>query len=276
MTDTTSTSDVAAALAEARPNISTVDVAAPASVVAVARRVDVAVDIIDLERHQDQPARHKGDIKALSADGFIDAVRRLDPDLDTAVAYADIDACRIVAILNDDDHLAPGWRDMRVTFEPTATPEWNHWIDGQGLAEQDRFARIIEEGELEIRNPSATVMLELAQTFHASSSAKFKQAGRLRDGRTQLVYEEEIEATAGEGLVAIPDLFTIEVRPFYGAESRTIECRLRYRLDRGDLKIGYTIHRPDEIRREAFHEDVMGRVDASGMSVLDAIAPSAR
>lgn len=271
------TTDLAAALDAARPNATQIDVAAPSSVVALTRRDDVVVEIVDLEAHQPTPTRQSGIIRALNADGFIRTVQRLEVQgIQEAVVYADADACQLVAILNDDTAGVPGWRDMRVGFEPQATPEWSHWINNQGLVEQAKFAKALEDGETEIRTPSATVMLDLAQTFNASTTAKFKQAGRLKDGRTQLVYEEEIDATAGEGIAAVPDSFTIEVRPFYGAEPVTVECRLRYRIDRGDLRIGYTIHRPEEIRRTSFAVDVVGKVEAAGLAVLDAVPALAR
>ncbi len=266
--------DVAAALDAARPNVESLAQPCP-GVELLATRNDVKVHTVDLERWADEPTRARGLRRAVTAGGFVDLVNRLG-DVRTIV-YADLDQCELHAVLNDDvDGLTTGWRDHRVLFTPHPTPEWKLWIGGAGLKAQDEFAAILEEGETEIRNPSATVMLELAETFHASTSAKFKQAGRRRDGRTQLVYEEEIEATAGEGMVEIPDSFTIEVRPFYGASPVEVECRLRFRVARGDLAIGYVIHRPDEIRRASFERDVIGTI-TSGLSdaiqVVEALAP---
>lgn len=274
MTDTPP-GDIAAALDAARDNTEIIDPGLDiAGVAVVARRQDVDVEVVDLTKHLAAPHRSKGTTKALTAEGFIAGITRLvDTD---AIVYADIDTCTLVAILNDDEPEGAGWRDHRVTYTPQPTPEWLLWTSNQGLHDQAKFARIIEDGEVDIRNPSATVMLDMAQTFNASSTAKFKQAGRLKDGRTQLVYEEEIDASAGEGMVSIPDVFTVEVRPFYGALPRTVECRLRFRLDRGELKIGYTISRPDEIRRESFLGDVIGAVTTAGLTVLDAIPADPR
>lgn len=262
--------DVGAALDAARPNIDTVD--AVNGAVVVAHRDDVLIDTHDLERFAANPTRSRGNRAALTADGFTDLVKRFGYEGTTV--YANVDSCSLVAVLNDD-YEDPGWRDDRVTFTPTPTPEWKHWTEHQGLTEQGKFAEVIEAGETEIRTPSATIMLQIAETFHASTQAKFKQAGRLKDGRVQLVYEEDIDAAAGEGLVAIPDVFVIEVRPFYGAEPVSVECRLRYRLDRGELKIGYFIHRPAEILRESFIGDVKAQVaEQVPYPVVDAHPPA--
>lgn len=272
MTDPNPTGDVAAALAAAEEHAQVLPDVEDGNLLIVARRTDRAIDTLDLERFLPAPTRPRGTVQALTAQGFVDAFTHRTVDETPAVVYADVDAVRLVAVLNDDEADRPGWRDHRITYEPLLTPEWRHWAGHQGLGSQERFAQALEDGETEIRKPSATKMLELAQTFHASVGAKFKQAGRLRDGRTQLVYEEEIEATAGDGMAEIPDTFTIEVRPFYGAKPVEVVCRLRYRLERGQLVIGYTIQRPDEIVRTSFETDVVGRVrdQLKGSPVIEA------
>lgn len=276
--DPTIVGDVAAALDAARPNTEILDTIDMAAAQLVAWRTDVHLEVHDLERYFPFPARSRGTRIAVTAAGFVATLRAVHNDGDPlgAAIYADPDACRLVAILDDDDIEGPGWRQHRVDYTPQSTPEWRLWVEGQGLQPQDKFAATIEAGESEIHTPSATVMLELAETFHASTSAKFKQAGRRRDGRTQLVYEEEVEAAAGEGMVDIPDRFTIEVRPFYGANPVLVDCRLRYRLVRGELTIGYTIHRPDEVRRQSFLTDVIGHVTAElpAWPLLEAKAPA--
>jgi uncharacterized protein YfdQ (DUF2303 family) len=252
------TSGVAAALEAAQPAAKILDQQLVNDVLVIAERQDGRTHQLDLERYLPDPARSRGTVQALTAAGFVASFKHRSTAW--SVIYADTDQTCLVAVLNDDDDQTPGWRDHRITYTPQPTPEWRHWTTHQGLHSQDVFARALEEGETEIRNPSATVMLELAETFHASVGAKFKQAGRRTDGRTQLVYEEEIEATAGEGMAEIPDSFTIEVRPFYGARAVEVVCRLRYRLNRGELQIGYRIHRPDEIVRHAFDTDVVGSI----------------
>ncbi len=278
MTDTTTpVGDVAAALDAARPLVQTVDHTADPHVIVTATpsgHGSVTTIEHDLERYLPGPQRQRGTVQAYTAAGFVAAFQQRTIEGSPATIYADLDTCRLTAVLNDDIDDTAGWRDHRITYRPQPTPEWAHWTSHQGLVSQAEFAAALEEGETELIDPAPTVMLEIAQTFHASTSAKFKQHGRLRDGRTQLVYEEDIDAKAGdgEGLVTIPDTFTIRVRPFYGAEDVDVPCRLRYRVERGDLRIGYTIHRPDEVVRTSFIEDVVGHVagELSGWPVIDA------
>lgn len=262
-------SGVQAALDAAVPHVEVVETpAAGHSVVVVAYRNDRTVAQLDLERYLTGPTRARGTLQVFTADGFVTAYRQRtfedDPDGNPGptVSYADPDRCRLVAVLNDDHPGSPGWRDHRIELTLKPTPEWELWSGGQGLGSQEHFAEVIEAGEKEIVDPSPTVMLDIAQTFHASMGAKIKRANRLRDGRTQFVYDEDIEASAGAaGELTIPDKFTIRVRPFYGAQPVDVECRLRYRVDRGGaFVIGYTMDRADEVRRESFATDVLGQV----------------
>lgn len=271
--DFTTPTEIGAALDAAQPGAQVVPHRGPDRLLLVATRPGHTTVEHDLERYLPAPARQRGTVRALTADGFVDAFQtRTEVDSPAAV-YADVDTLELVAVLNDDQGAGTGWRDHRITYNERWAPEWRHWLGRQGLGSQERFAETIDDGETEIREPSATQMLEIAETFHASTSAKFKQAGRQRDGRVQLAYEEEIEASAGDGgLVAIPETFTIEVRPFYGAQPRMVTCRLRFRLTKGELAIGYKIHRPDEIVRDAFLTDVVGHIRGalSGFPVIEA------
>jgi len=265
--------DVQAALDAAEKLADIVDSLDEHQVLTVAHRNDVTLTQIDLERYLDQPDRQRGTVKAITAEGFVTAFKQRTLDHTPAAVYADPGNCRLVAVLNDDEGDAAGWRDHRIELALADAPEWIHWTGNQGLGTQTRFAEAIEGGETEIVSPSATVMLEIAQTFDASVGAKFKQRGRLKDGSTQFVYEAEVDAKAStsEGEVRIPDRFTISVRPFYGAAAREAECRIRYRVSSDGLQIGYTIYRPDEIRHTAFTEDVVGwvREELAGFPIIE-------
>lgn len=251
--------DVAAALDAAQPSVEVIEIDGDLHVIATAP--GASAQTIHLERYRSEPSRPRGTVRAVTAAGFVTAVETRGK---TGVLYADPDACKLVAVLNDG-----GWRDDRVDLDLRPTPEWALWTGHQGLTSQEKFAAVIEEGAEEIVTPSPVSMLELAQTFHASTSAKFKQAGRLVDGRTQFTYEEEVDAKAGEGgALAIPAEFTLGLRPFFGADRIEVKARLRYRLSRGDLQIGYFLHRADDVRRAAFEEVTASVGSALGLPLV--------
>lgn len=224
--------------------------------------------LVDLEKFADRPRRARGTITARTLDGVSDGIaRHRTPDV-SPVLYHDSETLQVTAVLND--HLGPvapdgitGWRDHRITWTPTLTPEWRHWSINQGLHDQLRFAEILEDGEAEIADPPVADMLEIANTLHGSSSAKYRAIGRPKTGITQLLYEETSDVKAGEkGDLSIPDEFTIVVRPFFGSDPWRVKARIRFRTKEGRLTIGYQLHRPDDVIRQAFDTHVEALIGA--------------
>lgn len=211
---------------------------------------------VDTEVIASAPRRSRGLVKVHDAASFVHAVKlRLGENPDyPAVVYADEERMQLVAVLNDDYPDEPGWRDHRVELTLRPRPEWLHWRAKSGsFLDQEKFAEHIEEGLPELVNPSAADMLDLAQTFQASTSGRFKQSGKLASGAVQFVYEEDIEATAGVGgTLAIPEKLTLGVAPFFGSDRFEVTARFRYRLKAGELTLGYILDRPLEVERAAF------------------------
>lgn len=210
----------------------------------------------DFERYTANPRRSKGTVRVNTAESFVIAVHDRDaPDKPAPTIYADPERHGLIAILNDDRGSDTGWRDYRVELALRNTQEWGHWLshDGQ-LLSQEKFAQHMEDGIPELRNPPAADVLDLAQTFHATTAARFKSGRRLASGETQFVYEEEIDAKAGTaGTLAIPSELELELAPFYGSALVPVKAHFRYRLNRdAGLQLGYKIVRPHEVEDAAF------------------------
>jgi uncharacterized protein YfdQ (DUF2303 family) len=231
--------------------------------------------------------RARADVSATTAGGFVRAVSQRREDVDeggvamaassvTPVLYADEDSQALVFILNDDWNGVPGWRDHRVALRLRKTPEWEHWrkYDDQ-LLDQEKFAEVIEDGLLEIVDPAAATMLSIAETFHATVGVKYKSQNVLSTGQRQLIYEEDIQASAGVGgEITMPQEMTLGVRPFFGSPSVQVQARLRFRMQTGNLTLGYTLIRPEDIERAAYtlvKEEI--ERDLS-LDAIDASAPS--
>lgn len=235
--------------------------------------------LLDLQPHEAQPRRARGTITVHDGRSFCRALTQRSPGPDAAdyepVLYADAEHAALVAILNDDGHDGSGWRDYRIALALRPTPEWTRWKNGQGLGDQGRFAQAIEDGEDEIVDPSPALMLEIAQTFSASVGSKFGQATRLKDGRRQLSYVENIEANAGEtGNLVLPDEFLIRLAPYVGADEVDVRCRIRFTVRAAQLQIGYVLVHPEKVEADAF-DVVLAEVQAtSGQEAIAGPAPS--
>ncbi|HET7486864.1 MAG TPA: DUF2303 family protein [Acidimicrobiales bacterium] len=175
--------------------------------------------------------------------------------------YADVQQARLTAVLNGHDDTLAGWGDHRATLAMRKTEEWKRWLARNGeIGKQTDFAEHIEDCLADIVEPEGAVMLELAQHFQAATKVAFKQAARLANGQRQLVYEETVEAKAGQrGDITIPETFIIGVAPFEGSAAFRVNVRLRYRIGEGRLAIGYILDRPDKVMKAAF-DDVLAEV----------------
>lgn len=233
------------------------------------------------EVYEPQPRRLRGTIIVSDAASFRQAVNdRTAQELNPPTIYADDQAHKLTAVLNDDRADGPGWRDYRVESQLLHTPEWLHWRskDGQ-LMSQEAFAEHIEDGIPELVTPPAGEVLDLAQTFHATTAARFKSGRRLASGETQFMYEEQMEAKAGTaGTIEIPSELVLSVAPFKGGDPLSMTALFRFRVNReAGLLLGYKLQRPYEVEDDAF-ERVVQRVtsDLSDLHVITGPAPTPR
>lgn len=207
------------------------------------RTVDVEAA---LATHRDAPVRAKGTVQLGTVDSLINYT--LQHKTDGTDVWVHPTEGKVVAVLNNHAP-APGWGDHRAVLNLVVTDEWKFWMGLNGkMVDQQQFANHIEEGQKEIVDPPAATMLEIAQTLHAQVGADFTSAIRLTDGNVQVKYVEETKATAGKaGDLKIPATFQVGIAPFQGEDPFRITARLRYRVNGGDLKIGYILDRPQDV-----------------------------
>lgn len=221
------------------------------------------VEAVDSERFLARPRRRSGTVVALDADSFGRLIVDLGPDNGRATIYADVQALLLTGVLNDHDTNA-GWRDHRVTLSIVRTPQWERWIaQNDKLNDQTTFALHLEENMADVIDPPGADLLELAQSFEATIDAQFKSAARLKDGARQFTYTEVIDARAGkDGQIVVPEGFTLSVEPVEGADPVTVRAKLRFRINSGQLRIGYTLEDPAGVERKAF-DDVVDKVESA-------------
>lgn len=206
-----------------------------------------------LEKYRDEPDRKRGNFWPQTVDSFIDYVG--DQKTNTTTVWVTPNEGHIEALFNDHGVEAsqPGWGDHRAILDLIESPEWEFWLrhDGELLA-QVEFANHIEEGLADLLDPAGADMLEIAQKIEGTNSVAFKSKIDLTSGEVRVGYDEQIEASAetAAGQLAIPKTFTIGIAPFVGEDAFKLTCRLRYRVQGGNLLLGYKIDRPDAAVRE--------------------------
>lgn len=228
----------------------------------------------DLDEYRARPRRKRGGFVVHDADSFIGYLKK--HGVTETEVWADVRTQRVVAVVNAHDGLADadstavdadehaGWSDHRLELILHKTPAWLAWerYDRKWL-DQLGFAEHVEERSVDVVEPAAAELLEVAQTFTAKRNVNFESSQRLSTGVVTLEYRESDEVKAGKkGQLQFPEQIKLGLVPFEGGARFGVTARLRYRIVDGVLKIGYVLDRPEDVLRTAFLDDVTRIADA--------------
>ncbi|MFD5682154.1 DUF2303 family protein [Streptomyces bacillaris] len=230
-------------------------------------------------QHTGVPARKSGATVVRDVNSFL-AYFDKHGDESTEV-YADVESRTITAVLDAHTAEAARWGGHRLELRLRATSAWTAWMGANNdLMSQALFAEFIEDNLVDLVEPDSATMLELAQSFEATTSAEFQSSQRLDSGQRRFSFVEDVQAKAGhKGEITIPATLMLALRPFEGTEPYAVTARFRYRLDRqkGELRLGFKIERPEDTLASAFN-DIRALVDdgiPEGIAVLNG-APAHR
>lgn len=198
-------------------------------------------------------------------------------DADSRV-FADRDGGKFTAVLDyhvsDDGRLHTArWGTHKAVLQLRHTEEWTAWLakSGQKMT-QAEFAEFIEDNAPDIFEPPSAIMLELATTLDATTSAQFEQATNLHNGQVQLSFREDVKGTfGGAEKKTVPREFKIQVSVYEGQPLIVVVARIRYRITGGKLTIWYDLLHTDRRKREAF-ELVTDQIAKAGISVFNGAA----
>jgi uncharacterized protein YfdQ (DUF2303 family) len=207
------------------------------------------------------PVRIERTVTVTSASSFMQYFNRFG-DIDSMI-FVDIEKQRFLGIV--DYHMAqygeggsePRHCSHKVVYDCPLTPEAKKWFDNDKKPmDQTQFASFIEDGLLEITEPSGGEMLEIASTLQAKNAVNFRSGIRLDNGQAQMTYEENIQGSAGvTGELKIPQKIAIVLRIFRGdIAGYRIEANFRYRIKEGKLTMWYELIRPHVVREDAVKE----------------------
>lgn len=212
---------------------------------------------IDLtaDRWLDQPKRKTGNVVVRDAASFLAYWGKHSTG--ASEVYADRDQLAVTAVIDahGSDTTATDWGQHRLVLQLRHSPSFKAWLELSGkLVTQTQFAEFIEDRRADIIDPTAADVLELAQTFEATTKVSFRSSNRLKSGERQLSYVESVDASAGQrGELTIPDALSLAVPIFEGAAvADAVTARLRYRIEDGRLRLGVVLDRIAEVVDGAF------------------------
>lgn len=215
---------------------------------------DGRVERVDLSgpEHTGEIARKTGRTVVRDAASFLTYWAKHHDD--ASEIYSDVEQLTVTAVLDAHAANSPGFGEHRLHLALRKTKAWEEWtaMDGK-LLTQDQFANFLEDHLPNLVEPDAATMLEIAQSIKASTKAEFQSSSRLQSGERKFSFVEDTKASAGaKGDIAIPEVFKIAVPPFEGADAYSMTARFKYRIDRGQLALGFKLEQPEERARAAF------------------------
>lgn len=207
----------------------------------------------------DDAPRKTGTVRAESLASLVDYVER-HHDNETAILASPTDNA-ILGVIDwhsaDDDRVKGGFGRHKVELKLQHTEQWKAWLGINGKAmHQKTLAEFIEENLGDIVKPDAASVLEAVLTLSGKRSVNFKNATRLANGDTSLVWEETTEAKAGQtGDMTVPSEIELELPIYQGCEEETtfkIRTMFRYNVEGGSLTFKLQMLGIERIERLAF------------------------
>ncbi len=185
--------------------------------------------------------------------------------LDSFVQYInDYDDGKTALFVDDDKHIftavfdyhqkgQPDHCDFKAVYHCPFSDEWKEWSgSNKARMSQFDFASFIENNIEDIVEPSGAEMLSCALALESTKKADFSSSIRLNNGEVQLKYEENIQGASKNSSVNIPEVFSIGLPVFKKGEPYKVRCRLRYRINDGNLALWYEMIKPSRVIDDAF------------------------
>ncbi len=224
------------------------------------------------------PVRKKGTTVLNDAESFVTVVN--DQKGSGTRLFSTIAPPTFTAVFNHHAD-GPGWGDHRARYNAPLAPEWTAWtgMDGKKQNQVD-LAQFIENNLMDVAflepfnghpgSPDGSTLLEVCRTLEAKKKVDFKSAIRLADGSTQFTYNEDVQGSARQGLLQVPEQFTLAIPVFENGAKWRVDVRLRYRIqDGGALVMWLELIRPHKVIEGAVQELREQIAKDTGLQILN-------
>ena len=227
---------------------------------------------VDVTDHMEAPPRTRQKVTAHTLGGFLSYVERFKNEETTL--FVDPTTGAMNAIFDYHTPESAAHTDHRISFSPSLSPEWKRWDRRSGeLYGQVEFSEFIEEHVEDITDPTGSKMLSVARNLEANKKVEFKSTHRPDTGDVQLKYQEETKGELGDsGSMPIPEYVKLGIPIFEGGSPYEVECRLRWRINGGTLKMGVKILRSDDLKRDAIESMVDELEETAGETPIHEVS----
>lgn len=213
---------------------------------------------IDTDKYAETPRHVEAARVVTDAASFANYVNR-HKTAGTEV-FAHTNSSTVVAIIDSHEGTGAdaGWQKHRLTLALEKSKSWLAWeaVDGK-LLDQATFADFLDDRWSDVIDPDPALMVDLATTFQAKTKVDFDSGVRMDSGEVKLTYAETVTARAGQkGEITIPKKVKLALRPYVGGPIYSLWAHFRYRLQGGDVVMGFRLERPENTLDAAFADIV--------------------
>lgn len=235
------------------------------------------ISVLDEVMAARPPLERKGTANVETLASFIDLTNRHKDAGSAIFAKTSWPNPALTAVIDyhTTDHEAR-FGKHRIHYAFPVTDEFKVWVgfNGKELTQHD-FAEFLEEHAAELSAPdqweintfeplfkerfaTPAEIIDLSRFLEVNVGSKVKNAGRLKSGERQLVFETEHTNAAGEP-IDIPGIFIVSVIPFLSGDNAgekvRIPARLRYRVS-GGVVFYYQLYRWEDVLRDRVQLDL--------------------
>jgi uncharacterized protein YfdQ (DUF2303 family) len=213
-----------------------------------------------LEGMLPRPTKKRSTIHLDTLQSYIDFVSKYQ-DMDTKAFYRINNKSGLRFETVFDFHEEKGdaaWCQDVAIYSPEFNVEWKEWMELDGKSTPQReFAEFLESHAVEIREPSAATMLEVATTLTMKTGVDFGSQVDLRHGNQSIRYTEVTEVNSGKtGDLEVPRRLLLAIAPFPGGPRYEVEALLRIRVQDRKLAFVLKLERPHKVVEAAVQEMV--------------------
>lgn len=197
---------------------------------------------------------------------FGDARTIILGDYDAGTITARIDFHHMTPGTDTWDYAQPDHDRHRATLRLRPSEEFKRWDEAEGkFMSQAAFAQFLEENAVDVSDPEPAILIEISRDLEGVQGVTFKSSTRLENGDRSFVYETE---TKTRGDLKVPREFSLDIPLWAGEPRRVIRCALRWRIEGGELKLGYEWRRVEYARQGRFTELAHEVAEATGFPVM--------
>lgn len=190
-----------------------------------------------------------------------------------SILIADYDAGSIKAVLDwhfdnavvDGGSLDPQPREHTCTLKLRPSEEFKRWAEMENSFHgQAEFASFLEENAVDVIDPAPAVLIEISRDLEGTQGVTFKSSTRLEKGDRSFVYETE---TRAKGDIKVPREFVLSIPLYDGEEPVPLRCAFRWRINGGQLQMGFVWRRVEYQRRAHFAQIATAASEETGCPV---------